>query len=734
MNNLLDAVRFRFSAENQKRFRLGLLYAAASAFAVALAAAYFSSSLTGGFKPDTSDFEVGRVADRDVTSERTVVYVDEEATRLRREAQERLVPAVFRTHADVGKGVLSEFARFATLSREQFKGKASAQVYALAVQTEFPGYFERETLDALHRSPGRSQLLDSAESALRMLMTAGVLALPVPGLDGFNPDMIEILRVSGGRSERERIPVDSATTLANMSRRISSIVSNGSFPGALASIAPGLLKPFVKENAFYSPEDSNLRLDEARSRVQPMVKRIERGERVIRKGFIVSKEDVERYNALGLAPARRVPTKMAGTAVLLTLIFVIMLSSLSPRILGRTLKNSEAYLIAVFSAAYILGAVLSKGLGPVTENFPSSIFIPTALLTMIQAVVMGPRVALSFAFCLPTAAFVSGFFDTNAFVFDVVSAVVGVFALQGSERRVDLVRAGAIIAAVQTVAAGGVLLASASGIQDFPPTLFWAAFNGFVCGMTILGFLPLFERLLDAVTPYRLIELSDLNSPMLKRLLTAAPGTYSHSVMVANLAESACREIGADPLLARVGAYYHDIGKIDQPEYFIENQAAYNKHEEIQPRLSATVIRSHVKLGIEKARMLGLPKQVIDIIAEHHGNSVISWFYNEAMKREDQVRADDFSYPGTPPKSRESAVVMLADTVEAAVRTLKKPTMSKLDKFVHELILSKFEQDQLSDSDLTLKDLETIKNAFVRGLAGHYHSRIEYPRIKERVE
>jgi putative nucleotidyltransferase with HDIG domain len=215
---------------------------------------------------------------------------------------------------------------------------------------------------------------------------------------------------------------------------------------------------------------------------------------------------------------------------------------------------------------------------------------------------------------------------------------------------------------------------------------------------------------------------------MLKRLLTSAPGTYSHSVTVANLAESACREIGANVLIARVGAYYHDIGKMDQPDYFIENQAAYNKHEEIAPRLSATVIRSHVKLGIEKARRMGLPKEIVDIIAEHHGNSVISWFYNAALKKEDQVNAEDFAYPGSPPRTKESAVVMLADTVEAAVRTLKKPTMTRLEKFVQELIMSKFEQGQLTESELTFRDLETIKNAFVRVLAGHYHSRIEYPK------
>ena len=147
--------------------------------------------------------------------------------------------------------------------------------------------------------------------------------------------------------------------------------------------------------------------------------------------------------------------------------------------------------------------------------------------------------------------------------------------------------------------------------------------------------------------------------------------------MVATLAESACREIGADPLLARVGAYYHDIGKIDQSEYFVENQTSYNKHLDLNPRLSATVIRSHVKQGIEKARQLRLPDEVIDIISEHHGNSLIAYFYNEACKRDEIVDKEDFTYPGTPPRTKESAVVMLADVVEAACRTLEKPTVSR---------------------------------------------------------
>jgi putative nucleotidyltransferase with HDIG domain len=318
-----------------------------------------------------------------------------------------------------------------------------------------------------------------------------------------------------------------------------------------------------------------------------------------------------------------------------------------------------------------------------------------------------------------------------AYTFALVSGVAAAFALQKAEKRMDLVRAGLIIAGANCVSLIAILLVHRAPAGEYPGTLFWAAFNGVASGMLVLGFLPPLEHALNAATTFRLIELSDLNSPILKGLFSAAPGTYSHSLMVANLAEAAAQEIGANPLLARVGAYYHDIGKMENPDYFVENQTVYNKHDDLSPRLSATVIRSHVKIGLEKGRSLGLPREVMEIIGEHHGNSVITWFYNEALKREGQVNMEDFSYPGNPPRSRESAVVMLSDTTEAAVRTLKKPTAAKMEKFIQELIDAKVEHGQLTNSELTFRDLETIKNAFVRVLVGHYHSRIVYPKLVE---
>lgn len=260
--------------------------------------------------------------------------------------------------------------------------------------------------------------------------------------------------------------------------------------------------------------------------------------------------------------------------------------------------------------------------------------------------------------------------------------------------------------------------------------------NGFISSILALGLLPVLEHWLKTSTRFRLIELSDSNAPVLKNMLAKAPGTYIHSMNVANLAEMACQEIGANTLLARVGGLYHDIGKMDQSEYFIENQTDVNKHDDMKPSLSAAVLKSHVKIGIEKAHDLNLPNDVIDIIAQHHATSTMKYFYDRAMKEKGntKVNKDDFSYSGPNPQTREAAIVMLADTIEAATRTLKKPSLAKLEKYVWELIMEKFINGELNDCSLTFSDMEFVKDSFVHVLAGHFHTRIEYPDDQKNIK
>jgi len=420
-----------------------------------------------------------------------------------------------------------------------------------------------------------------------------------------------------------------------------------------------------------------------------------------------------------------------GTIFLLLSVYIIFIILQGQTILGKQLSKSEKYLLASLTGSYIIGSIIINNLSPGFEGFPVALTVPTALFIMLIAVFMGKRPAIIFAVAMPLGAYFAGAFDNYSYIIALVSGVAASTVLHKSQNRMSLIKAGLIIALAQCFAVVIILLLREAPLTEYPALLFWAALNGIACGMLSVGFLPPLEHALNAVTPYRLMELSDLNAPILRKLFTTAPGTYSHSLMVANLAEQACQDIGANPLLARVGAYYHDIGKMDNPDYFVENQTDHNRHDEIAPRLSATIIRSHVKLGVEKALSLGLPKDVIAIIGEHHGNSIISWFYNKATEQEVTVNSEDFSYPGSPPRSKESAIVMLADITEAAVRTLNKPTANKIDKFIQQLFEAKIDHGQLSESDLSFRDLEIIKKTFVRVLAGYYHTRIEYPKQKE---
>jgi putative nucleotidyltransferase with HDIG domain len=718
------------------RFRLGPALATGLAFVISTAV-ILGMNGNSSRAASLGEIEAGKVAERDVVAEQAVSYIDEGATQLRIEAQERLVPAVFSFSPQAREGSLSTYDRFTALAYTLFANGASADAFKLAVQAGFPGAFPAETMDTLFRDPNREQLLEYGKGVLEALLERGIFALPHTGLELYNPDLAELVR--GG--ERERLPYDELLTIEEVPGAIDRSIAAGSFPASFAVIAVALLRPFIAENVFFSPEDTRQRLVETRAGAEPVVRIIEQGKPVIRKGFIVTDENMVQLRALTTSAQGNDPRVITGQVIILFLLCALIVFLSGARIIGRGMSPAEIYLISTETVIYITAAVLLKAFAS-SRGFPVALFLPTALVVMLPSILINSRMAVIMALVLPLAAFLSGSFDAASYIFALTSGAVAAYTLQGVERRMDLLQDGCIIAAANGLAAAAILLVQTSPLVNYPGILFWAAFNGLVSGVLVLGFLPMLEHALNAVTPFRLSELSDLNAPLLKRLFTAAPGTYSHSVMVANLAEAACQEIGANALLARVGAYYHDIGKMEQPDYFVENQAAYNKHDDIAPRLSATILRSHVKFGVEKARSLGLPREVVDIISEHHGNSVISWFYNEALKRETAdshgksvVNMEDFTYPGKPPHSRESAVVMLADVTEAATRTLKKPNTARLEKFIQELIMSKFQQGQLSESELTFRDLETIKKTFVRVLAGHYHSRIEYPKtLKEAVQ
>ncbi|MCE9625395.1 MAG: HDIG domain-containing protein, partial [Deltaproteobacteria bacterium] len=261
--------------------------------------------------------------------------------------------------------------------------------------------------------------------------------------------------------------------------------------------------------------------------------------------------------------------------------------------------------------------------------------------------------------------------------------------------------------------------------------------GGLLAAIFVMVLAPIAEMLFDYVTDIKLLELGNLNHPLLKEMIVKAPGTYHHSQLVAVLAEGAAAEIGANPLLARVGSYFHDVGKMRKPSYFIENQqGGENRHDKLAPSMSALIIASHVKDGLDLAREYKLPKRIADFIPQHQGTKLITYFYNKASEQAQAAGATvdekDYRYPGPRPQTREAGIILLADGVEAAVRSIPEKTPAKIQGMVQKIVNKNFTEAQLDECDMTLKDLHVIAESFVRVLVGIYHQRIEYPDVEEK--
>lgn len=459
---------------------------------------------------------------------------------------------------------------------------------------------------------------------------------------------------------------------------------------------------------------------------------ISKGEKITKKGFPITEDIYQKLTKMAMTPTYIDYRAFGNSALYFMLLSVFMLFLFSPVFTGREIKLREAIFYALAFIVIYGITVFGTRATLFSKPYSLTILIPTTFIVILITILYGQKSAVYFSFLSYFAVLQAAGYNPIPAIFVLCSCISAVSIVRKIDRRFDIVIAAILLAVLNAVFLFTLKILFNSGFDGMFFDIVGVAFNGFISGILALGFLTPLEMLLNTASVFRLMDLSDLNNPLMKKMLITAPGTYNHSMMVATLAENACRVIGANPLLARVGAYYHDLGKIDQPEYFVENQSGDNKHTEMNnPRLSVSVIRSHVKKGVEKAHQLRLPEEVIDIISEHHGNSLISFFYNEAKKIDDQVSIDEFSYIGSPPNSKEGAVVMLADTVEAACRTLDKPSTSRLEKFIHQLVMSKHEHQQLDNSNLTFRELSIIEESFVSILAGYYHTRIEYPDQKD---
>lgn len=379
--------------------------------------------------------------------------------------------------------------------------------------------------------------------------------------------------------------------------------------------------------------------------------------------------------------------------------------------------------------AYLL-TNLSKGLEyQALESAFYGIPIPAGAMLVSLLFDFHAAIMFSFAVSLLTGIWLH---DASFTLYAFVGSITAAFSVIRCKKRSEILKGSGFVIAANVVTILCILLfQGALFTAKGPQSILFGALCGISVAAIVSLTLPLIEYFFKVTTDISLLELLDLNQPLMKTLMVSAPGTYHHSVIVGTLAESAAEIVGANPLLARVSAYYHDIGKIKMPDYFVENQSgAVSKHDKLTPHMSSMIIVNHVKEGIELAKEYKLPAPIIDIIAQHHGTMLISYFYQKAREREgngSQPAEEDYRYPGPKPQSRVAALVMMADGVEAASRVLADPTPARIASLVDRIINHIFLEGQLDECELTLKDIHEIKKRFTYILTGIFHKRVDYP-------
>ena len=698
-------------------------------FFVVIAVMLFTTLDRGGLAYlDLDEFPVGRVAERDVIAGRDISYTDQSATEIRRAARLQTIAPIFMQDTGLVSDTLKKYDEFVSFMIA-LHNDAEA-IFDARVQEQYPGLFDTRTLKNLKNSKQFDGILTAAQTIVKQAMAVGIAEFPEKGLEGFNQTEITLVMRRGNNREYINIQTNAVIKKENLDSYIKSAIR--SLDATLdIDVTAALIRPFLQPTVIYDEKETEMRAQEALKQVQPVIVTIQKNQKIIKRGFIITMENYRQLQAYSDSGNYLDLNKFFGLSAFILCLYIIGVFMLLPQTMSDRLKESrKVFLLLISLAVYLIVLFTAKAL-TLVQALDIIPFIPAALTAMLVTTLISTRIAIRMVFLVMLIVLTATGFKLEPALFALFSGLLAVSLTKLTGRRMDLIKTSCQLAVIHPIITFVLCTVFPDSYSEFVFVLLGSVINGFISGIFVLGFLPILEDRLNTPTCFRLMELSDLNSPTMKQLLLTASGTYNHTMMVATLAEAACREIGADALLARVGAYYHDIGKMANTEYFVENQTSYNKHLDLNPRLSAAIIRSHVKIGVEKAESMRLPREVIDIIGQHHGNSLVQYFYAKAKELDPNVSPKDFSYPGQPPRTKEAAVVMLADVSEAACRTLDHPSVPRLEKFIAKLVKGKMESGQLDNCDLTLRELSVIQESFVTTLAGYYHSRIKYPNQKD---
>ncbi|MFH1836990.1 MAG: HDIG domain-containing metalloprotein [Candidatus Omnitrophota bacterium] len=662
--------------------------------------------------------------------------VDENETDRLKKVVSRNVPYVLRSDSVSQEKVLSEIDRFLkTVAAEKDREiplEEKIKIVNTSTEIEFP----EKTLKFLFQTTDLADLQEKINKILKSSFKKGyiheedfnyikengsgkVLVLGDKGVGTEEKPIEELLRAEGVDVSLENLTSEYFADDRKSRQAVVSIIST-----------------YLKPNMILDEERTEEERKNKIKKVEPVYQTwtVEKNELIVEKGKRVNARHITQLMQL-----RRVfrpgtsPAFFVGVLLLMLLLGLIgavyMAFTQKANFLTET-KDLSIVFLSMFMMIIIADFVI--------RSPQPSYFIPLASLGMTLTLLVGFNVA--FLSTVLVSIFISilmGGGVNVAFVL-MTGSLAGMLIARGARHRARILWAGLIAGAAKFLAVTSIGLINGMDADFFIKDGIWSIASGLFSGFIVMGLLPVFEYIFKVSTNISLLELSDLNHPVLKKLALEAPGTYHHSIMVGNLAEAASEAVGADSLRARVGAYYHDIGKINKAEYFSENEmGSKSRHEKLAPSMSSLIISKHVKEGIDIAKKYKLNSGIIDFIAQHHGDSLIAYFYQKAIEKSeegDSLKEENFRYPGPKPQTKECAIVLLADAVEAASRTLVDPIPSSIRNLVKKIINNKFIDGQLDECDLTLKDMHKIAKSFERVLMGVFHTRLDYPEDTKKDE
>jgi len=527
----------------------------------------------------------------------------------------------------------------------------------------------------------------------------------------------------------------SADEVENAKKRVEEELKYTTLNDELKLAAIDLGRYAVIQNEFYDPNATEELRQQAAENVEPV--KILQGQIIAEEGELINQDIYRQLKLVGLINNDHSYKPFIGLVLLITIslsaiYYYFEQMKLSP-------EKRQIYLL-LYGIIFIFSIFIMKiiSLLQVFSFEGIGYIFPAALSGMLIKILIDEKLAIFMSILMAVCGSIlfnegiTGTLNFSIGIYFLFSSIAAILFLNSQNRRSKIFQAGTFSSVINVLTIGALMLLPNGQYSsaEYGYHFITALVSGLISAVLTVGLLPFFEASFGILSTIRLIELSNPNHPLLRKILMEAPGTYHHSVMVANLAESACEAIGANGLLARVASYYHDIGKTKRPNFFIENQINHdNPHDKLPPDKSATIIIAHVIDGAAILKKYHMPKEIIDIAEQHHGTTLLKFFYHKALQSESTIKEEEYRYPGPKAQTKESAVVGIADSVEAAVRSLSQTTPELIESLVKKIVTERLEDGQLNECDITMKEIETVSHTLCETLKGIFHSRIEYPEI-----